>query len=260
MSVVLNAKGTSSPFFSIGKQGVTLYQGINDPSLMYAVKPGDLWLGGSDNSIKIREVSNLWGAPNLGGVSFNDGTITTDSGVNLEIVPSGKLILADNLGIGTAPTGRNNASIELRAGIAFPEVEQMSSDPRVLDDYEEGNFIPYVMGTDTVGTAVYTTQVGRYQKIGNRVTVSAAVEYTGHTGTGSLLFAGIPFAHANLQAGTAMTHWFSGLQYFGTNVCSFLPPAATGVRFQSTGSGSPTADLAMVTAGAITISGTYEVN
>lgn len=62
MAVVLNAKGTSVPYFKIGKNGVTVYQGGNDPHtvLGYAVSQNDLWVDTNTNTIKYRTSSDTW--------------------------------------------------------------------------------------------------------------------------------------------------------------------------------------------------------
>jgi hypothetical protein len=62
MSVTLNAKGTSVPSFTIGKQGATLYQGSSTP-----VSPnnGDFWFNQSTNNFSTWNGAN-WIAPSLG--------------------------------------------------------------------------------------------------------------------------------------------------------------------------------------------------
>ena len=60
MSVTINAKGTSVPYFTIGKGGVTIYQGTTDPALSYTVKEGDYWLDTSTLNIKVRDGTSTW--------------------------------------------------------------------------------------------------------------------------------------------------------------------------------------------------------
>lgn len=83
------------------------------------------------------------------------------------------------------------------AGIKFAASQVNSSDPNTLDDYEEGTFTPVVRGTTTAGTATYTTQGGRYTKIGNRVMGELAITWTALNGAGNLEIAGLPFVHAS---------------------------------------------------------------
>src|SRR3990167_6781 len=93
----------------------------------------------------------------------------------------------------------NTLSIR-RGQIGFPPTQISSTDVNTLDDYEEGTWTPAVGGT-----ATYTTQNGRYTKIGHMVFVSAQFEIN-VLGTGSTtLISGLPFPSANtglLQAGS----------------------------------------------------------
>lgn len=53
MSVTINARGTSVPYFTIGKNGATIYQGKFDPRPTYTPKNGDIWIDTEDSIIKI---------------------------------------------------------------------------------------------------------------------------------------------------------------------------------------------------------------
>jgi hypothetical protein len=78
-------------------------------------------------------------------------------------------------------------------GVAFPATASTSSDPNTLDDYEEGTFNPTAFGETTAGTTTYSFQRGQYTKVGNMVTCTIGVGVTNMTGTGKLLFGGLPF-------------------------------------------------------------------
>jgi hypothetical protein len=76
--------------------------------------------------------------------------------------------------------------------IKFPATQNASSDVNTLDDYEEGIWTP-VIG----GTASYTTQLGIYTKIGNRVFISGQLVIN-TIGTGSTsTISGLPFTANN---------------------------------------------------------------
>jgi hypothetical protein len=66
-----------------------------------------------------------------------------------------------------------------------------------LDDYESGSWTPFVEGSTTAGSASYSIQSATYTKVGNLVYWNARVGYTGHTGSGNMLIAGLPFASSN---------------------------------------------------------------
>lgn len=53
-------------------------------------------------------------------------------------------------------------------------------------------FTPVIIGSTQAGTATYTTQVGRYEKIGNQVFISVNLAWSDHTGTGNMLVSGLP--------------------------------------------------------------------
>jgi len=63
-----------------------------------------------------------------------------------------------------------------------------------LDDYEEGTWTPSINSYGTGPTVTYTSQVGTYTKIGNLVTVRAAIGISTYTaGTGNARVEGLPF-------------------------------------------------------------------
>ena len=70
-----------------------------------------------------------------------------------------------------------------------------SSSAHLLDDYEEGTWTPVFAGNTTSGTYTYTTQLGRYTKIGNTVTVHGTLQdiNTVSGGTGPIRIRGLPF-------------------------------------------------------------------
>jgi hypothetical protein len=63
----------------------------------------------------------------------------------------------------------------------------------LLSDYEEGTFTPVVQGSTAAGVGVYSTQTGRYTKVGRLVTVEIYIVWSAHTGTGNLQIGGLPF-------------------------------------------------------------------
>ena len=73
MAVTINAKGTSVPYFKIGKQGTTFYQGAADPSSTYTVNTNDIWFDTTNGTVKFR-VSNSWS----GITTASDLTVTGD--------------------------------------------------------------------------------------------------------------------------------------------------------------------------------------
>jgi hypothetical protein len=75
-----------------------------------------------------------------------------------------------------------------------------------LDDYEEGTWTPTLTGASSNPTVSYTTQNGRYTKIGNTVTLYFQCFTSSVSGgTGRLRISGLPFtSNSNNKAGTAL--------------------------------------------------------
>jgi hypothetical protein len=106
--------------------------------------------------------------------------------------------------VGVVPSAGKGA-LQLSSGINFPATQVASSDANTLDDYEEGTFTPTVVGSTTAGTATYSAgaQNGYYTKVGRLVTVQVYMVWSGHTGTGNMRFAGLPFNTANITSNYA---------------------------------------------------------
>jgi hypothetical protein len=114
-------------------------------------------------------------------VSYTTGGAWTD-GYTLD--SSGNLsVNTGNLVVGTSGKGIDFSADASAAG--------MTSE--LLDDYEEGTFTPVVVGTSTAGTGTYVNQVGYYTKVGRQVNIQVFLEWTAHTGTGTILVTGLPF-------------------------------------------------------------------
>lgn len=79
--------------------------------------------------------------------------------------------------------------LTLTAGkITFPSTQSASANVNTLDDYEEGSWTPSVGGT-----ATYTTQSGKYVKVGKHVYASFNLTVNA-IGTGSpSVMSGLPF-------------------------------------------------------------------
>lgn len=68
--------------------------------------------------------------------------------------------------------------------IAFPATQNPSADANTLDDYEEGSWTPEItFATPGDVDVTYTTQLGRYTKVGNLVTLICSVTASSITHT-----------------------------------------------------------------------------
>jgi hypothetical protein len=71
--------------------------------------------------------------------------------------------------------------------IVFPVAQNPSSNPNVLDDYEEGTF------TLVNGAAVGMTATGSYVKVGRSVTWAVNVNFASNSSGGSVTLSGLPY-------------------------------------------------------------------
>ncbi len=83
--------------------------------------------------------------------------------------------LLENLVIGTAAKGINFTANTPRGGMTS----------QLLNWYEEGTFTPTITGSSTAITLTYTTQTGRYTRVGRLVTVTAYVQVNTISAAGS---------------------------------------------------------------------------
>lgn len=140
----------------------------------------------------------------------------------------------------------------------------LSSSANVLDWYEEGTFTPIVYGSTTAGVGTYTTQVGKFTRIGDVVNFQISVVWSAHTGTGNTIVGTLPY-NAESTSGELMV--LSIIQNGGPvpaagsiRVALITPNSdVIGLREQVLANMSITNSNAITGTGAIYISGTYKV-
>jgi hypothetical protein len=189
--------------------------------------------------------------------SASDGTWSSTSDC-----PS-RLVFSTTSDSASSPTERlritSDAYVRLASGTGGIQFNGDTAAANALDDYEEGTFTPVVVGGTTAGTATYSTQVGRYTKIGRTVTVEVQLNWTGGTGAGNLAIEGLPF---NPAAYTPLTVGIlSNLALTASNYVFAYANAGSGtVALQQTpvGGGSRSA-ITYDASAEIAIAGTYTV-
>ena len=165
------------------------------------------------------------GASNAGNYGYiqvmQEGVSWTNRSLTLQPRGGDVTITNGNLVMGTSGKGIDFSANSNNAG--------MTSE--LLNDYEEGTWTPVIEGETTNPTLTgYSTQVGRYTKIGRLVTVHCALQPAGTSvaGTGNLRFGGLPFTSANITdvIGTGVSSangdfaWGSGKTQLVFNVAS----------------------------------------
>jgi hypothetical protein len=131
----------------------------------------------------------------------------------------------------------------------------------LLNDYEEGNFTPTVIGTTTAGSASYGRQTGRYTKVGRLVTFQIDLDWSGGTGTGNLAFAGLPFTSSSAVNTGVPANFVSDIALTALNYLQgWLPGSSTTINaMQSAVGGSGISSVAYDTTGSVMLSGSYIV-
>jgi len=146
--------------------------------------------------------------------------------------------------------------------IQFPATQVASSDANALDDYEEGTFTPAYSSTGA--TFSYSSQVGTYTKIGNRVTLEwrIALNNTGNTLTANLLtVTGLPFTSGHSVNVQGLVGWAGATTSYVTVQSTISSGTSTlsinGATAASTTNGTPAASNAILSAaGGSILSGT----
>ena len=124
---------------------------------------------------------------NITGYSASGATGTTTTNLVFSTSPTLTTPIATTtIGVGNATPSTSGA------GITFPATQSASSNANTLDDYEEGTFTPTCTLT-TPGTSATTFAVGVYTKVGNLVSATGRLTFTKGTGSGDLVFGGLPF-------------------------------------------------------------------
>ena len=126
-------------------------------------------------------------------------------------------------------------------------------------DYEEGTFTPTVIGP-TAGSATYSTQVGKYTKIGNVVNILIDLAWTGGTGSGGFLaVTGLPYTIGG--SNTALAGYISDIALSANNIAIYLANVSSTTIYiqQIPVGGGSRSNINYDAAGSATISGTYFV-
>lgn len=144
------------------------------------------------------------------GALLNDSGLSTQALSLVSLILSGALTVSGNVTIsGTLSLGSASLSgtIALSGGqLQFPLTQVPSADATTLDDYREATFTPSVGGN-----ATYTTQIGRYVKVGKIVFVKVSLGIN-VLGTGSSnIISGLPYTVASGPDGCLTVSEFSSL-------------------------------------------------
>ena len=154
------------------------------------------------NNMTLANVTISSGTSNLSSTSIANGTSNVtiaSSGGNITLGTAGTTAVTIDTGQrSTFPTtiaiGGATPSTS-GSGISFPATQSASSNANTLDDYEEGTFTPTL--TSSSGSVTYGSQQGIYTKVGNTVTCTFWIQWTGSSLSGStVLMNNLPFSQS----------------------------------------------------------------
>lgn len=151
-----------------------------------------------------------------------------------------------------------NRKIAADGGIDF-------GDSALLDHYEEGTFSPYFAGETTAGAFVYSTQVGQYTRIGNRVFFVLYLHASSVTTApvGDMRVQGLPYA-AKASTYPAVAASFVSYITDGDKLSAFIVASSTSISLRvdsalSTNSNTTLVGSALGATPRIMLAGHYEV-
>jgi hypothetical protein len=217
---ILQAFGTGEgAYISVNTNGVGLY-------LNQSGSTSDVIFRTSNTS------TNFWdyqmNKPSLGNtlqIDYNDNAVITFN-------TDRTIKISKTLGVGDTNGSSSGA------GITFPASVSLSSDVNTLDDYEEGTFTP-TLAANGGGSITIMTQVGKYTKIGNMVTCTFWIQYSGSTLSGSTVsMTGLPFAKDSSGVRPSPAIRAMGFSSYTNVIGGWLPDASTSIVLNYFASGS----------------------
>jgi hypothetical protein len=148
------------------------------------------------------------------------------------------------------------------AGITFPATQSASSNANTLDDYEEGTYTPIV--SDGFTSPGYSTQVGRYTKIGRVCYFSVYITVISGTRTAGVFSISLPFLAGNtggFGGGGAFNYVNAGvIDSVTVNLPTIYIGSENGnLNFYKTNGGSFTGNDCNTATPQVYLSGWYEV-
>jgi len=264
MAVTINAKGTSVPYFKIGKSGTTFFQGDADPSASYTVNTNDIWFDTSNGTVKFR-VSNAWSGITTASdltVTGNltvQGTTTTVNSTEIQVQNSLKF------------EGSTSNDYETTLTVVDPTADRTVTIPNATDTLV-GKATTDTLTNKTInlanntlsGTAAefntamtgedFVTLTGT-ETLTNKTLTSPTINGSEMTSTGAIV---MPVGTTAQRPGTAvqgMLRFNSDVDYFeGYNGASWVRLGHTLATGDSTDNGAitDTSDVASINYGAIT--------
>ena len=130
-------------------------------------------------------------------------------------------------GVQMGVSGANKVAVNSH-GIVFNGDTDSSN---ALDDYEEGSFTPNIKGTTGAGTASYSTQSGKYTKIGNFVHITFELNWSSGSAGGELRVTDLPFSPASDYEGIGSCMFHNVYLHGNEGLCVYVGPGVNYTYF-----------------------------
>lgn len=214
------------------------------------------------NGILTRTASNTWAARTITGTA-NKVDVTNGNGVSgnptLTIPDAVTLVTPTVTGTLTAQALLDISGAS--AGqISFPAAQNASAGANVLDDYEEGTWTPQMTFNGSSTGVTYTTQTGRYTKIGRLVYLEGEVLLSSNgSGVGSALITNLPFTPGVVGGtGVVMISGGSTLTAGATGILS-AGSATISIRQHNTAGSAQSSDTNVTDTARFFINATFSI-
>ena len=147
--------------------------------------------------------------------------------------------------------------------IKFPATQNASADANTMDDYEEGTWTPTVtFGGASVGIT-YTTQAGRYTKVGRLVSFQGSITLSSKgSSTGTALITALPFINDSAVAASCSLRFNTVASGVGdTMIAGHIAASTSAVTLvkYATGSASLLTDADFTNTTSFMVEGTFTV-
>ena len=155
------------------------------------------------------------------------------------------------------PTSKGYA--EISSGLAGTIDSTMHQQFRLVGPLLQ--FTPRIDGLTAAGLGTYTEQVGRAQRVGNRMYIEIRLAWTAHTGTGNTSVAGLPLS-SSVNTNPPLTVFASNFAWTaGNQLSAAVNASATTINLlQMDPAGGGAGLVPIDTAATLYLSGMYEVN
>lgn len=201
---------------------------FNDVGVIVAlVSRGNLIQGNTGNGWTI--LTNDDPTSRTGTIDIDDMVIDNDKGI----------VIGENI----------DATVRWNAAKVFGNTAD------VEDNSDQSFFTPVIIGITSAGVGTYTTQNGRFERIGRRVFFDLEVTWSAHTGTGDMRLGGFPVASVVGEPLSVAIDLSSALTITGQAVL-VMQGGQTYADVFANNNGA-LAPLAMDTAASLRVSGSY---